>query len=144
VTTITTSGAATIGGLLTAAASAAITGAATVSGLITGGTLKLDTGTKTATAVAGAATLNKSSGVITSEAIETAAAAEYTLTLTNSTIAATDIVLASVWNGSNNVGPIRVTTVTPGSGSVVIKVQNGHASEPLTGAIKIGFMVLKV
>lgn len=118
-------------------------GTVTSTGLATAGSLKLDTGTKTATAVAGAATLNKDAGVITSEALTTAAGDEYTLTLTNSSIAAADQVFASVFNGSNNIGPIYITTVTPGSSSVVIKVRNGHATEPLTGEIKISFMVLK-
>lgn len=115
----------------------------TASGKITGGSLVLDTGTKTATATAGAATLNKDSGLITSESLTTAAAAEYTLTLTNSSIAAGDYVFASVQNGTNTKGPIYVTTVTPGSGSVVIKVLNGAASDALDGTIKIAFMVVK-
>lgn len=58
--------------------------------------LRLGGGTKTATAVAGAVTLNKSSGVITSEALSTAAAATYTLTITNNLVAAADIPFASV------------------------------------------------
>lgn len=125
-------------------ASGAITGGSvTTAGKITGGSLVLDTGTKTATATTGAATLNKDSGLITSEALTTAAAAEYTLTLTNSSVAAGDYVFASVQNGSNTVGPIYVTTITPGSGSVVIKVINGHATAPLDGTIKIAFLVVK-
>lgn len=115
----------------------------TASGLGTVGSFKLDTGTKTASATAGAATLNKDAGVITSEALTTAAGDEYTLTLTNSAIAAADQVFASVQNGTNTKGPLRVTTVTPGSGSVVIKVENGHSADALDGTIKIAFMVLK-
>lgn len=115
----------------------------TASGLITGGSLALDTGTKTASATGGAATLNKDAGVITSEALTTAAGATYTLTLTNSSIAAADQVFASVQYGTATAGMPCITRVTPGSGSVVIIVQNIHASAALDGTIKIAFMVLK-
>lgn len=98
-----------------------------------------DTGT--ATAAAGAATLSKQSGIITSEALTTAAAAAYTLTLTNTKIADTDKVFASVQNGTNTQGIPVVGTVTPSAGSVVIKVHNLHASEALNGTIKISFDV---
>jgi len=137
VTTLTTSGAATIGGALTASSTAAVTGQ------VTAGALALDSGTKTASATTGAATLNKDAGVITSEALTTAAGAAYTLTLTNSSIAAADQVFASFANGTNTQGTLSLGTVTPGSGSVVIKVNNIHASEALNGTIKIAFMVLK-
>lgn len=130
------------------AASATISGdvgtaTVTATGKVTGGSLVLDTGTKTATATAGAATLSKDAGVITSEALTTAAGATYTLTLTNTSVAATDQVFASVQYGSATAGTPVVTRVTPGSGSVVIIVQNIHASAALDGTIKIAFMVLK-
>lgn len=101
-----------------------------------------DGGTITATASSGAATLSKLSGTVTSEALTTAAAAAYTLTLTNTKIAATSRVLASVANGTNTQGIPVVSTVVPGSGSVVIKVFNLHATEALNGTIKINFLVL--
>jgi len=105
--------------------------------------LHLDTGTKTATASSGAATLAKTAGVITSEAITTAAGATYTLTLTNSTIAAADQVFASVNLGAGTGGTPAVASVTPGAGSVVIVIQNIHASAAFNAAIVISFMVLK-
>jgi hypothetical protein len=113
------------------------------SGLATLGSVKVDTGTKTAAATAGAATLNKNAGVITSEALTTAAGATYTLTLTNSAIAAADQVLVTVGNGTNSAGQPNVTTVTPGAGSVVIVMQNIHASAALNGTIKFSFVVHK-
>jgi len=115
---------------------------ATASGLITGGALTLDTGTKTATAVAGAATLAKDAGVITSEALTTAAGATYTLTLTNSSIAAADQVFVSVSPVAGTGTPV-VASVIPAAGSVVIVIQNIHASAAFNAAIKISFMVLK-
>jgi hypothetical protein len=102
----------------------------------------LGVGTKTATATAGAATLAQPSGIITSEALTTAAGATYTLTVTNSTIATTSQVYASVWNGTNSAGRPAITTVTPGSGTITIVVQNVHASAALNGTLKIAFMSL--
>lgn len=92
----------------------------------------------TASATAGAATANGERVIITSEALTTAAGAVYTLTLTDSSVAATSLMLCSVGNGTNTtVGP-TLTGVTPGAGSATIAVRNGHASSALNGTIKIG------
>ena len=115
----------------------------TASGLATVGSAKIDTGTKTATATAGAATLNKGAGVVTSEALTTAAGATYTLTITDSAIAAADQVMASVAYGTSTTGTPAITRVTPGAGSVVIIVQNIHASAALNGTIKVSFATFK-
>lgn len=120
-----------------------VDGAATVGGALTAASTKIGTGTKTATATAGAATLNKPSGKITTAALTTAAAAEYTLTLTNSEIAAADIVLASVAYGTATAGTPVVTRVTPGAGSVEILVKNDHATVAFDGTIVISFVVFK-
>lgn len=105
--------------------------------------IQIDNGVKTATATAGAATLNKDAGVITSEALVTAAGASYTLTLTDSSIAAADQVFASVKYGTATTGTPAITMVTEGAGQVVIVVQNVHASVALNGTIAIKFVVLK-
>lgn len=105
--------------------------------------LQVDAGTRTATASSGAATLNKESGVITSEALTTAAGATYTLTLTDSAIAATDIVMASVNLGAGTGGTPTVASVKPGAGSLTIVIQNIHASAAFNAAIKIAFVDLK-
>ncbi|MBX9593931.1 MAG: hypothetical protein K2X46_06185 [Roseomonas sp.] len=110
---------------------------------VTATPLRVDIGTKTAAATAGAATLDKLAGVITSEALTTAAGASYTLTLTNSTIAAADQVFASVGYGTSTTGAPVVTRVTPAAGSVVVVVQNIHASAALNGTIRISFLVVK-
>ena len=111
--------------------------------IVNSGGVRLDTGTKTASATAGAATLNKMAGVVTSESITTAAGSDYTLTLTNSDIAAADQVFASVQLGSATTGEPCVTSVTPASGSAVIKVRNVAASAAFNGTIVVSFMVLK-
>lgn len=105
--------------------------------------LEIDTGTKTAAASAGAATLSKSSGVITSEALTTAAGASYALTLTNTKIAAADLVFASVQYGTSTTGIPVVSTITPGAGSVVIKIENNDLAAAFNGTIKISFFVVK-
>lgn len=97
----------------------------------------------TASATAGAATLNKTVGTITSEApLTTAAGAAYTLTLTNSQIKASSIVLASVDTGTNTTTGLEVGIISPGAGSATIRVWNRHASAALNGTIKIRYVVI--
>lgn len=95
----------------------------------------------TVTGAAGAATLNQPSGVVTTESLTTAAGATFTETLTNAFIAAADVVLVSVTTTGN--GTPVVSKVTPAAGSVVIVVQNVHASAAFSAAIKLSFAVIK-
>lgn len=98
----------------------------------------------TAAATAGAATLNALYGKVTSEALTTAQNAIYTLTITNSAVAAADVVLASVADGTNTQGTPMVVRATPAAGSIVITVANKHATaEALNGTIVVAFAVLK-
>lgn len=96
----------------------------------------------TATASAGAATLSKQSGVITSEALTTAGLAAYTLTLTNTLVAATSIVLVGITNGTNSAGSPDIGLVTPGAGSATIQVVNRHTAVAFNGTVVISFLVL--
>ncbi|MBZ9873093.1 hypothetical protein LB542_19790 [Mesorhizobium sp. BR1-1-9] len=111
------------------------------------GSVSLDSGTKTATATGtgatGTATLNKVSGKITTGALTTAAAATHVLTLTNSKIAAADQVYVSVGKGTATTGTVTVADVLPGAGSVVITIQNIHASAAVNGTLVVAFMVVK-
>jgi hypothetical protein len=95
----------------------------------------------TATASGGAATLSNNCGTITSESVTTAAAAAYTLTLTNTTVLANSVVTVSVDNGTNSAGIPVVSTITPTAGQVVIKVYNLAASAAFNGTLKIRFLV---
>ena len=104
--------------------------------------LHVDSGTKTASATSGAATLNKTAGAVTSESITTAAGSTYTLTLTNSAIAAADQVMVSLANGTNTGGTLSLVSVTPASTSVVIIVKNIGASA-FNGTIVISYVVFK-
>lgn len=98
----------------------------------------------TATASSAAATLNDLCGLITTESLTTAQNAIYALTLTNSKIAAGDLVFASVQDGSNTQGTPMIGQIKPGAGTCLIEVINKHASsEALNGTLKIAFMVVK-
>lgn len=98
----------------------------------------------TATASSGAATCNDYMGVITSEALTTAQDATYTLTITNSKVAAADIVMASLNNGTNTQGTPIIITVAPAAGSIVVVIKNKHASaQALNGTIVVSFLVVK-
>jgi len=99
------------------------------------------TGAGAAVSTAGAATINKTAGQITTEALATAAGSTYTMTLTNSLIAATSIVLVTVGKGTATTGEPVVQFVTPADGSVVILIRNVAASAALNGTIKINFAV---
>lgn len=100
-------------------------------------------GTLTATASSGAATLSQAQGTITSEALTTAGLAAYTLTLTNTLVTTSSIIVWSIDNGTNTQGTIGMGIVTPGTGSAVFKVNNLHATQALNGTIKIRYAILK-
>lgn len=100
----------------------------------------IGTGTTSSSAV----TINDLVGLITTESLTTAQNGIETLTLTNSKIAAGDLVFVTVANGTNTQGTAMVGEVTPASGSCTIQVINKHASaEAFNGTLKVGFMVVK-
>lgn len=97
----------------------------------------------TATATSGAATLANKAGTITSESLSTAAAAIYTLTITNTAVAATDLCFASTAYGTSTTGNPAIARVAPGAGSLVVIVQNIAAAAALNGTITVTFMCFK-
>ena len=98
----------------------------------------------TATATTGAATLNAIAGKVTSEALTTAQNAIYTLTITNSEVAAGDMVMATVANGTNTQGTPMIGRVQPAAGSLVVQVINKHAtSQAFNGTVVVSFQVIK-
>lgn len=111
----------------------------------------LDCLTRSATATTGAATINatvrspSACGTVTTESLTTAAGSDYTLTLTNNLVASTDIVFASVQNGTNTGGAPVLRTIAPGTGSVVFIVRNGQSvvDTSLAGTLKINFFIIK-
>lgn len=97
----------------------------------------------TATASSSAATINALAGKVTSEGLTTAAGAAETITVNNSNVAAGDIVLCSVANGTNTQGVVVCGRVTPGSGSFTVAVENQHASQAFNGTVVVSFSVIK-
>ena len=95
-----------------------------------------------ATAVSTAVTCNADVFRITSESLTTAAAAEYTLTMTNKLINANSIVLLSVAKGTSTQGTLACWEVKPWAWSCVLTVTNTHATEALNGTIVIRWLVI--
>lgn len=96
-----------------------------------------------ATSTNAAATANGAFGIITTESLSTAATIAYTLVLTNSFIAAGDIVQCNVANGTNTQGAPTVATVTPAAGSATIVINNTHTTGAYSGTLKISYTVIK-
>jgi hypothetical protein len=86
-------------------------------------------------------TLSKRCGQITMNAEALAAAAEVSFTLTNSTIAATDVVMVSIASGAT-AGAYSVQCDATAAGSCRISVGNRNAGS-LSEAIVLNFVVIK-
>lgn len=98
----------------------------------------------TSTSAAGAVTLNSLAGVITTETLTTISQALYTLVITNSFVTTTDLVFASLQNGTNTTGIPVISTVLPGAGILTIKVANASTTtSPFGGTLKISFFATK-
>jgi hypothetical protein len=97
----------------------------------------------TGTSASAAITLNAQQGAITTEALTTAQNGIFALTMTNSSIKAGDMVIATVEDGTNTQGTPMIGQIKPAAGSVVIEVINKHATaEALNGTLVIRFVVL--
>jgi hypothetical protein len=87
-------------------------------------------------------TLSKICGQITTNTTSLAALAAASFTVTNTLVAATDIIIVSKVSGSTNVKTdIRVTAVA--AGSFQITVHNIDAVTAEVGAIVINFAIIK-
>jgi len=93
-----------------------------------------------ATSKATAVTLNKKCGQITMHNASLAAATTVTFTLTNSTIAATDLLVLNHVSGGT--AGAYLLNAQAAAGSASINVRNGTAGS-LSEAIVIGFAVIK-
>lgn len=86
-----------------------------------------------------------SSGVITTVSATTAGAAISTFTLTNQYIKADSVVLVVVENYAGTYatnGLPYVTVGTVAAGSCVINIVNCHASNALSGVLKIAYLIV--
>jgi len=94
-----------------------------------------------ATSAATGVTVNALCGQITTVALTTAAAAEETFTVTNSKVAATDVVAVSTtYDGA---GTPMVSVRAVGAGSFKVVITNLHASAALDAALVVNFCVIK-
>jgi len=103
---------------------------------------QLALGRGTGTCVSNAVTINNGSGVITTEALSTAAGATQAITLTNSRIAAGDMVYA-VADPNGSTGTPTISNVTVTATTAVFNLKNDHASAAFNGAIKIYIFISK-
>ena len=94
-----------------------------------------------ATSKSTGATLNTVSGQITMNGAALAAAAEVSFTLTNSTVAATDVVMVSIASGAT-AGAYSVQCDATAAGSCRISVGN-RSTGSLSEAIVLNFVVIK-
>ena len=94
------------------------------------------------TAVAGAVTAQGLKLSITTEALATAAAATYTLTITDASIAVNSLVFVTVNFGTSTTGEPGVHLVTPAAGSVVFKIRNDAAAAAFNGTLVVGVLVI--
>lgn len=86
-------------------------------------------------------TLNAKRGQITTVALTTAAGAEERFTVTNSKVAAVDIVVVgTTYAGA---GTPAISVVATAAGSFDIVITNLHAANALNEVVVVNFMVLK-
>ncbi len=95
-----------------------------------------------ATSKATGVTLNRRAGSITMHNAALAAAAEVGFTVTNSEVAASDVVVASIASGAT-AASYTVTVDAVAAGSFAVTVGN-HSAGSLGEAIVINFAVIKV
>lgn len=109
-----------------------------------GGQIDVDSSTTTAVGTGGTstATLSKMAGVVTTDAITTAAAANHVMTITNTLVAAGDIVQISQNGGANSAGTPLFSAVA-GAGTITVTIFNKHASAAFNGTLIFSFLVLK-
>lgn len=89
-------------------------------------------------------TLNTLTGAITTNNASLAAETSAAFTVTDSAVAATDVVLTSIKSGSNGGNTtVTVTTVAAGSFQITVANQNASGGAAETGAIIINYVVIK-
>lgn len=95
-----------------------------------------------ATSITTGVTCNAYSGVITTVSQTVAAAGEAEFTVTNSKVAATDVVLACI-KTHTSAGSVIVAVSAVAAGSFKLQLTNLHASTAGNNVLVINFIVLK-
>jgi hypothetical protein len=103
-----------------------------------------DRGTVTQiTTIATGVTLNTLAGTITTVSQTLAAAAEGTFVVTNSRVAATDVVVACLASTTSAGGPFMVGVTAVAAGSFTITVTNTHSANAGDNTLVINYIILK-
>lgn len=97
----------------------------------------------TGTEAANAVTMNTMSGILTTSALTLAGAANYVITVTNSAVSATDIVLVTLAGGTNAATFNISYKAVSGAGSFVLTIYNNTAATALNGTLIFNFLVVK-
>jgi hypothetical protein len=92
----------------------------------------------TGTGATSTATLNNRWGKLTTAALTTAAAGTHVITLTDTAIAATDVVVGSVSYGTATTGDPTVSFL-PAAGTMTITINNRHASAAVNGTLVVSY-----
>lgn len=121
-------------------------GVQTISGTLTfsaGAKIDVDSGTVTASGTGGTstATLSKMAGIVTTDAITTASSGSHVMTITNTLVAAGDIIIGSLVGGSNTRVGVQIELVA-GSNTITATIKNANASA-INGTVIFSFLVLK-
>jgi hypothetical protein len=121
-----------------------ITGTKTFATGVTFGASSVLTGDiGTGTCSSNAVTISNMAGTITTESLSTAGGANQPITVTNTLVSSTSVVLVSIAGGTNtNTWNIQLKTI-PGSGSFVTTIYNNTAATSLNGTIILKFLVVK-
>jgi hypothetical protein len=121
-------------------------GVQTISGTLTfsaGAKIDVDSSTTTASGTGGTstATLSKMAGIITTDAITTAAGGSHVMTITNTLVAAGDLIIGWLVGGANTRVGIQLETVAASS-AITATIKNNNAAA-INGTVIFGFLVLK-
>jgi hypothetical protein len=95
-----------------------------------------------ATSITTGVTCNAYSGVITTVSQTVAAGAEADFVVTNSKVAATDLISANIKTHTSG-GTFAVSVATVAAGSFTLRLTNLHASAAGDNVLVINFLVLK-
>jgi hypothetical protein len=92
------------------------------------------------TEASNAVTANGNAGVITTSSLNTAAGGTYSITWTNSHIAAVSVITNGILGGTNTMDNYKIKIV-PGNGSATMTIHNIDGSAAMNGTLKIGYVV---
>lgn len=106
-----------------------------------GGTIDGDTGTGTCSS--NAVTISKMGGIVTTESLNTAGGASQAITITNTTVAAGDLILIGRQGGTNSNTQNYTINAVATTNTITATIYNNTAATALNGTIIFSFLVIK-